>query len=227
MVYLYKKWVDFPWQTVSHNQMVSYTLAGFDYQWLSIVTSGEPMFYPRELARSVAKKRRVFPYRGELWSFHAWFPSGLLLDPSQNEPGSPRHGFGRWFFSWKCGSCIFPPQSGGRRVITSSCSSNFDVCPGMISQGFHESNVRFSRWRWRWMFAPKDSDFTASTGWHGSPDPDLGPGQRGEDHHPQDPDLRRYLPYHAYTGLQHQEHHAGWLQVETRLKLMFPHDVLT
>ena len=68
---------------------------------------------------------------------------------------------------------------------------------------------------------------TASTGWHGSPDPDLGPGQRGEDHHPQDHDLRRYLPYHAYTGLQHQEHHAGWLQVETRLKLMFPHDVLT
>ena len=68
---------------------------------------------------------------------------------------------------------------------------------------------------------------TASTGWHGSPDPDLGPGQRGEDHHPQDHDVGRYLPYHAYTGLQHQEHHAGWLQVETRLKLMFPHDVLT
>ena len=67
------------------------------------------------------------------------------------------------------------------------------------------------------MFSPKDSDFTASTGWHGSSDPDLGPGQRGEDHHPQDPDLGRYLPYHAYTGLQHQEHHAGWLQVETRL----------
>ena len=128
-----------------NNQMVSYTLAGLDYQWLSIVTSGEPMFYPRKLARSVAKKRRVFPYRGELWSFHAWFPSGLPLYPSQNEPESPRYGFGRWFFSWKCGSCIFPPQSGGRRVITSSCSSNFDVCPGMISQGFHESNVRFSR----------------------------------------------------------------------------------
>ena len=56
----------------------------------------------------------------------------------------------------------------------------------------------------------------ATAGWHGSPDPDFGPGQCGEDHHPKDLDLGRYLPHHAHAGLQHQEHHAGWLQVEAR-----------